>query len=80
VGKYRYQITVGGELGEAGRQAFDGFKIEPDGRMTTLLADLDQSGLYGALNRVQSLGLELVQLIRLADDCGEPTPVRAREI
>ena len=67
VHKHRYQITVHGGLGDAGRQAFDGFKIEPDGHATMLVADLDQSALYGALNRVQSLGLELVELIRLAD-------------
>jgi hypothetical protein len=32
-----------------------------------LIGDLDQSGLYGALNRIQSLGFELVGLSRLVD-------------
>ena len=70
MGKYRYQITVGSGLGEAGREAFEGFKIEPDGGNTLLVADMDQSALFGALNRIQSLGLELVEFIRLADGPG----------
>jgi hypothetical protein len=68
VGKHRYRITIGGGLGEAGREAFKGFKIGPEGQSTTLVADLDQSALFSALNRIQSLGLELVELIRVADD------------
>ena len=68
MGKHRYQITINGGLGEAGREAFEGFKIEPDGRGTMLVADLDQSALFGALSRIQFLGLELVEFIRLADD------------
>ena len=68
MGKHRYQITVGGGLGEAGREAFEGFKIEPDGENTLLVADMDQSALFGALSRIQFLGLELVEFIRLADD------------
>jgi hypothetical protein len=68
VGKHRYQITIGGGLDEAGREEFEDFKIEPDGQDTMLVADLDQSALFGALNRIQSLGLELVELIRVADD------------
>ena len=68
MGKHRYRITIGGGLGDGGREAFEGFKIEFDGQATTLAADLDQSALFGALNRIQSLGLELVELIRIADD------------
>jgi hypothetical protein len=67
VGKHRYQITVDDGLDEAGREAFEGFKIEPDGRGTMLVADLDQAGLFGALDRIQALGLGLVELIRVAD-------------
>jgi hypothetical protein len=47
---------------------FGDFHIEPNGGNTTLTGDLDQSSLYGALNRIQTLGLELVELIRLTDD------------
>ena len=63
--EHRYCITISGNLGETFLGAFDGFKIEPlDGR-TALIADMDQAALYGALNRIQSLGLELEGLTRL---------------
>src|SRR5215471_14411444 len=49
---HRYRIVVAGVIGDAGRQAFDGFKIDEIGGNTTLRADLDQSALFGALSRV----------------------------
>jgi hypothetical protein len=62
---HRYRITIGGgHLGSAARQAFEEFKIESNGGFTTLIAALDQAALYGALNRIQSLGLELIALTR----------------
>ena len=64
---YRYRITVRGGLGDASRQAFEDFVIESDGTETRLIQELDQAALYGALNRIQSLGLELVDLTRLGD-------------
>lgn len=69
---YRYRITVRGGLGDASREAFEGFTIESDGTETRLTQELDQAALYGALNRVQSLGLELIALTRLADGDGLP--------
>jgi len=67
---HRYRITVSGRLTETYREVFGDFHIEPNGTNTTLTGDLDQSGLYGALNRVQALGLELVELVRLEDRTG----------
>ncbi|MFY9928476.1 MAG: hypothetical protein WAK82_10765 [Streptosporangiaceae bacterium] len=64
--EHRYQITITGGMGPITRQAFEDFKIESNGVHTCLIADLDQAGLYGALNRIQSLGLELIELIRTA--------------
>jgi hypothetical protein len=63
---HRYKIIILGGLGETYREAFRDFHIEPNGTNTALTGELDQSGLYGALNRIQSLGLELVGLTRLA--------------
>jgi hypothetical protein len=63
---HRYKIIILGGLGETYREAFRDFHIEPNGTNTALTGELDQSGLYGALNRIQSLGLELVELTRLA--------------
>ena len=63
---HRYKITISGGLGDAGCEAFGDFQIERNGKNTMLTGELDQSGLYGALNRIQALGLELVELSRLA--------------
>ncbi len=62
---HRYRITIGGGLGRLTRQVFEDFNIEVDGVHTSLTADLDQAALYGALNRIQSFGLELIELIRM---------------
>jgi hypothetical protein len=62
---HRYQITIGGGLGRLTRQVFEDFNIEVDGVHTSLTADLDQAGLHGVLNRIQSFGLELIELIRM---------------
>jgi hypothetical protein len=67
VRRHRYRITVAGGLGEIGREAFADFRIEPNGRYTALIGDLDQAGLHGALNRILALGLELVELNRLPE-------------
>lgn len=61
---HRYRIVVAGVLGAAARQAFEGFRIEQVGTDSALRADLDQSALFGALNRVLALGLELIGVVR----------------
>ena len=62
---HRYRIIVAGGLGRASRQAFVGFDIEPNGSTTAMCGDLDQAGLFGTLNRVGALGLELVEVRRV---------------
>ena len=62
---HRYRITIAGVLGSASRQAFEEFDIECNGGHTSLIAVLDQAALYGVLIRVQSLGLELMELARI---------------
>jgi hypothetical protein len=64
---HRYQITISGKLGDIGREAFRDFRIESNGTSTTLVGDLDQAALYGTLNRILTLGFELLALTRLAD-------------
>ena len=61
---HRYRIFIGGGLSTVARLAFDGFTIESDGVYTTLIADLDQAALHGALNRIQLLGLDLIGVTR----------------
>jgi len=62
-----YRITIAGGLGEIGREAFGDFRIEANGTNTVLVGELDQAGLYGTLNRILSLGFELVELSRLPE-------------
>lgn len=64
---HRYRITISGALGDIGREAFGDFRIGSNGANTTLVGDLDQAALYGALNRILTLGFELLELTRLAD-------------
>ena len=64
---HRYRIIIAGSLGEIGREAFADFAIEANGANTVLTSALDQAALYGALNRILALGLELVELSRLTD-------------
>ncbi|HEX6443534.1 MAG TPA: hypothetical protein VF053_00485 [Streptosporangiales bacterium] len=52
-------------LGELTSQAFEGFDIERLDENTALTAELDQAALYGALNRIDSLGLELLEVVRV---------------
>lgn len=61
---HRYRISIGGGLSTVVRQAFEGFAIESNGVYTTLIADLDQAALYGTLNRIQSLDLDLIEVTR----------------
>lgn len=68
MGTHRYRITIAGDLGEASREAFMDFDIERNGPDTVLAGDLDQAALHGALNRILSLGLELVELNRADGD------------
>jgi hypothetical protein len=67
---HRYRIVIAGGLGRVGCQAFEEFKIVSNDGHTSLIADLDQAALYGALIRVQSLGLELVELARIPSEAG----------
>ncbi|MGH3419346.1 MAG: hypothetical protein ACRDOD_07105 [Streptosporangiaceae bacterium] len=67
MGTHRYRITVAGGTGRATRQAFEDFTIEASSTHTSLIVGLDQAAaLYGALNRIRSLGLELVELTRVS--------------
>jgi hypothetical protein len=65
---HRYRVIVSGRLGEISRGVFEDLCVESDGANTGLTGELDQAALYGVLDRIQSLGLELVALSRLDDE------------
>jgi hypothetical protein len=60
----RYRIAVRGVLTERLGSAFEGMTLEAAGGAQTVLAGeiRDQSHLYGVLDRVRNLGLELVSV------------------
>jgi hypothetical protein len=62
-----YEIRVRGRLSEAMQAAFEGFEVSIEPVETVLHGQgLDQAALHGLLDRIQSLGLELVEVRRLA--------------
>jgi hypothetical protein len=60
-----YRITVRGRLSDRFASAFDGMRTETDEQSTALVGDVDQSQLYGLLNRLRDLGLELTGVERI---------------
>ena len=59
----RYAIVVRGRLSERYGAAFDGMTLESRAGETTLSGVfLDQSQLYGLINRLRDLGIELISL------------------
>lgn len=64
----RYRIAVRGRLSERLGSAFDGLALEPGHEQTVLAGEIrDQAQLYGVLDRIRDLGLELVSV---AEDHG----------
>jgi len=59
----RYRIVIRGRLTERLGSAFDGLALEPGRELTVLVGEIrDQAHLYGVLDRVRNLGLELVSV------------------
>jgi hypothetical protein len=56
-----YQTTVAGLLSDTLIAAFDGFSASRSAAGTVLCGDIeDQAALFGVLERIESLGLELL--------------------
>ena len=63
----RYEITVRGRFGETLAIAFEGLSAAPAGVDTVIRGEIvDQAALYGVLERIESLGLELLDVRRTA--------------
>jgi hypothetical protein len=63
-----YMIRIKGHLGATVLSAFPAMKPQRHGAHTVLTGLLDQSALYGVLAVVEALGLELLELRKLAED------------
>jgi hypothetical protein len=59
-----YRITVRGRLSDRFVSAFEGLSVEaPENGNAVLVAELrDQAELYGILNRLRDLGIELIRV------------------
>jgi hypothetical protein len=62
-GRNKYRIVVKGRLTDRFGSAFAGMALEPEGGATALVGAIaDQSHLFGLLESVRSLGLELIRV------------------
>jgi hypothetical protein len=62
----RYEICVGGRLGDTIRSAFPELRARARGGDTVLSGVFaDQAALYGVLAQIEALGLELIEVRRL---------------
>jgi hypothetical protein len=60
---HRYEIRVRGTMGDAVLRRFEEFEVEVEPVETVLRGPVrDQSELHGLLSRIESLGLELVEV------------------
>jgi hypothetical protein len=63
-----YAIRVAGRLGPTTLSAFPEFDFDIEGPNTTLIGELpDSAALYGAMGRLEALGLDLIDVRRLDD-------------
>lgn len=61
----RYQIRISGGLDERWLRWFEGLVISQEMEDETIISgDMDQSALFGILNRIRDLGLELISVQR----------------
>ena len=66
----RYRIAVRGRLTRRLASAFEGFALQPGNGQSVLVGEIrDQAHLYGVLDRLRDLGLELVSVEEDPGDC-----------
>ena len=64
----RYEIRIRGRLTDSMLAVFEGLTASVESGETVLRGPVrDQAALYGLLDRIQSLGLELVEVRRLPE-------------
>jgi hypothetical protein len=69
----RYEIRIAGRLDEATAAAFTGLRVTVRGPVTVLTGDFDQAALHGLLERIRSLGLDLMDARRVRGAPGTAT-------
>jgi hypothetical protein len=62
-GPARYEIVIRGELSDRFAPAFEAMTLEAGGGQTRIVGLIvDQAHLYGLLDRIRSLGMELISV------------------
>jgi hypothetical protein len=75
-----YAIRVAGRLGATSLAAFPDLHGETQGAETVLTGEVrDRSALYGIVARLEALGLELIEIKRMAGAPGSPRPTAGPE-
>jgi hypothetical protein len=60
-----YEIRVAGRLDETTAAAFTGLDVASRGEVTVISGEFDQAALHGLLERIRSLGLDLLEARRV---------------
>jgi hypothetical protein len=64
-----YRIVARSELGDRYASAFEGMRMEAEHGRTILVGEVvDQPHLFGILDRIHGLGLELLSVEALSED------------
>ena len=60
-----YEIRIAGQLDETAAAAFAGLELTVHGGVIVIRGEFDQAALHGVLERIRSLGLDLVEARRV---------------
>ena len=70
-----YRIVARSELGDSYASAFDGMRMETEDGRTIFTGEVkDQPHLFGILDRLNGLGLELLSVEALPEEATERDP------
>ena len=69
-----YMIRINGHLGATVLSAFPALAPQHHGAHTVLTGLLDRSALYGVLAEIEALGLDLLEIQKLAPNRESPEP------
>ena len=61
----RYEILIAGEVDDRAADMLAGLDVSFDAGTATISGDLDQAALHGLLERIRTLGLELLEVRRV---------------